>query len=643
MPAAYQLRIDLEGAKPPIWRRVLIPAHATFADLHDVIQATMPWDDYHLHEFELGTRNEHPLRIGMVDEDELDLVLPFDDAPIDERALRLDAAGLDQGDWFRYIYDFGDHWSHKIRLEKILDEPPGDPLPRLVKGRRRAPAEDSRGTAAEDPGDKLLDLKRLDERLEPIRNHIARTDAQAIAPNGLLWADEWFDVCSRCGGLLPDETHTWVLEAVLAWGPDYRENRRVAVDGLACPGCHLVTAPSGLLETHIARRLTGLHKIRRFRRQGRDLPTWIQRPGPRPDNQPGQPWSDFRDRMARADGPGPDWGEVDRLPRADGPFEALVRPIAWLDDAFEHLLLGRGPRLSYLVLVVDGFEYVRAAVPTFDGPPTAGDVTDAIRRAAAWPATEHIDPARPTTVHMEDPDAYEKLADTLADHDITLQQGPVDRAREAHDSFVESNPPPGHERALGPWWIEQDEAAIHAYFAAVDAFDKAEPWHRIPDDEWFAVRIHDGPWRYVNLMSPAEAEGDGARLAIASDWNVAQTLSNHDPEEDIRTHLTPSDALATIGYHHVTALHPIDADRLLRLGILQDDVVGLFTPVRLGSDGPGHSAVPLPEMTAILTAFADPMVQVGDDVSTRRIDVNVGPARLVGPLAARIETVLAVE
>lgn len=35
---AYIIKIELEGSKPLIWRRVIMPAGATYRRLHDVTQ-----------------------------------------------------------------------------------------------------------------------------------------------------------------------------------------------------------------------------------------------------------------------------------------------------------------------------------------------------------------------------------------------------------------------------------------------------------------------------------------------------------------------------------------------------------------------------------------------------------------------------
>ncbi len=52
----YQIKVTLRYTRPPIWRRLLVPAGLTLDALHDVLRLAMGWDDSHLHEFRIGPR-----------------------------------------------------------------------------------------------------------------------------------------------------------------------------------------------------------------------------------------------------------------------------------------------------------------------------------------------------------------------------------------------------------------------------------------------------------------------------------------------------------------------------------------------------------------------------------------------------------
>ena len=49
----FQFKITLLKIEPPIWRRIQVP-DCTLADLHELIQAAMGWENYHLHQFFIG-------------------------------------------------------------------------------------------------------------------------------------------------------------------------------------------------------------------------------------------------------------------------------------------------------------------------------------------------------------------------------------------------------------------------------------------------------------------------------------------------------------------------------------------------------------------------------------------------------------
>lgn len=131
----YQLKVTLLDTKPSIWRRVLVDGSSTLDHLHEVIQAAFGWWNYHLHEFEVGRD-----RYGIPDPDE-----DWGGPPRDERRTRLDTI-VAEGSSFRYTYDFGDSWDHRVVVEKVLSTHSAAAVPACIDGRRACPPEDCGGT-----------------------------------------------------------------------------------------------------------------------------------------------------------------------------------------------------------------------------------------------------------------------------------------------------------------------------------------------------------------------------------------------------------------------------------------------------------------------------------------------------------------
>jgi len=132
----FRVRLDLYGAKPPVWRRLELPGDLTLPRLHDVIQAVMGWTDSHLHRFRTGSDHRSPYFVTTFDLDEGEDGVPEDD-------VRLDQLVAVEGDELWYEYDFGDGWDHVLRVEEILDDPPA--RVRCTGGRKACPPEDCGG------------------------------------------------------------------------------------------------------------------------------------------------------------------------------------------------------------------------------------------------------------------------------------------------------------------------------------------------------------------------------------------------------------------------------------------------------------------------------------------------------------------
>jgi hypothetical protein len=130
----FQLKVTLQNIEPPVWRRVLVDASSTLDQVHEVIQAAFGWWNSHLHDFEIdGTR------YGVPDPDD-----DWGPPTVDERRIRLDSV-VTAGSTFDYLYDFGDGWSHRVTVEKVLPAETGTTVPACIGGRRARPPEDCGG------------------------------------------------------------------------------------------------------------------------------------------------------------------------------------------------------------------------------------------------------------------------------------------------------------------------------------------------------------------------------------------------------------------------------------------------------------------------------------------------------------------
>jgi hypothetical protein len=129
----YQLKVTLRDSKPPIWRRLQVPADIALSDLHWVLQIAMGWTNSHLHQFIIGEEYYTDPRF------ELEM------GEKSTYKARLNQVVPREGDKFAYEYDFGDDWWHDILVEKILPPEPGVHYPICVKGKRACPPEDCGG------------------------------------------------------------------------------------------------------------------------------------------------------------------------------------------------------------------------------------------------------------------------------------------------------------------------------------------------------------------------------------------------------------------------------------------------------------------------------------------------------------------
>lgn len=127
-----QIKVKLLGvSKPPVWRELQLRADTRLDQLHELLQAALGWQNYHMHVFtfadeEFGVRDPE---LGHADERKVTL-----------------GELTDIGARFRYTYDFGDDWEHEILVEDLLDPDPESHYPILVASKGACPPEDCGGT-----------------------------------------------------------------------------------------------------------------------------------------------------------------------------------------------------------------------------------------------------------------------------------------------------------------------------------------------------------------------------------------------------------------------------------------------------------------------------------------------------------------
>lgn len=157
-PLLIRLKVQLDGAKPAIWRRLEVRGDLTMADLHDVLQAAMGWTDSHLHRFWLGPKKQiwrGPHLTNDLDDDEFG-----DDPGVGEEAeLRIDQILRSPKDRLFYTYDFGDSWQHTITVENVRTATEDDPRARCLAGKNACPLEDCGGVGGHE---EILELLRTD-------------------------------------------------------------------------------------------------------------------------------------------------------------------------------------------------------------------------------------------------------------------------------------------------------------------------------------------------------------------------------------------------------------------------------------------------------------------------------------------------
>lgn len=137
-----QFYIEIDNIEPTIWRRIQVPTDYNFWDLHVAIQDAFGWQDSHLHHFEIkGKGKQSVTHIGIPDFDrfeEMQKVYPGWEIWV---LAYFNSLGVEA----KYLYDYGDGWSHNVKLEGYIHREKGVSYPRCIDGALAGPPEDCGG------------------------------------------------------------------------------------------------------------------------------------------------------------------------------------------------------------------------------------------------------------------------------------------------------------------------------------------------------------------------------------------------------------------------------------------------------------------------------------------------------------------
>lgn len=133
----YQVKIELQGLN--VWRRVLVPEDITFYGLKKVIDYSMKWSDYHEYEFEIKGN------LAFVDHaEEKNARYTWSRCEYRESRTSKVFDYVKSRQVIKYLYDFGDEWLHKIKIEKAVNGVEGEEF-LCLEGEGGCPPEDCGG------------------------------------------------------------------------------------------------------------------------------------------------------------------------------------------------------------------------------------------------------------------------------------------------------------------------------------------------------------------------------------------------------------------------------------------------------------------------------------------------------------------
>ncbi|MCX9085875.1 MAG: hypothetical protein OIN87_13875 [Candidatus Methanoperedens sp.] len=122
MDGTYIFKVSLNRS---VWRRIKLSSDHTLLDLHDSIQSAYGFDNDHLYCFCMDGKIRSKMRISSPNVDEV----------------FIGELGLFIGQVILYLFDYGDVWSFRVKLEEIRTEGTKPGEPEIIDSRGESPEQ----------------------------------------------------------------------------------------------------------------------------------------------------------------------------------------------------------------------------------------------------------------------------------------------------------------------------------------------------------------------------------------------------------------------------------------------------------------------------------------------------------------------
>ena len=141
----YYFRVSIIGI-PKLYRLIEATENCTFDDLHDTIFDAFDRYDNHLYSFFITRKDTKNIRSiynapEITHPQNVEDIMGFGERKKSTARTRICDVGLNEKDIFHYLFDFGDDWWHRIKVQNINETKSKKKHIKLIKSVGESPPQ----------------------------------------------------------------------------------------------------------------------------------------------------------------------------------------------------------------------------------------------------------------------------------------------------------------------------------------------------------------------------------------------------------------------------------------------------------------------------------------------------------------------